>query len=168
MIPLEIDNPFWQFSLRVYGTPGVADECLDVQDKLDVDVNVVLYAAWLGAIRGIILQGSGLSRIEEAVSVWSTVVVRPLREVRRGLKAMPEAADLQVQALRKRVADTELYSEQIEQALLFRLADIIGRPGVGSDMALRANILSVLAWHGADCTAFPLLKLLAASNAARI
>jgi uncharacterized protein (TIGR02444 family) len=168
MIPLEIDNPFWQFSLRVYGTPGVAEECLDVQDKLGIDVNVLLYAAWLGAIRGVTLQEADLLRIEEAVSPWSANVVQPLRAVRRGMKTMPETADLQVQVLRKRVADAELFSEQVEQALLFRLAESIGRSGEISDQTARGNVVSVLVRHGADDAAFPLRNLLAASGAARI
>jgi uncharacterized protein (TIGR02444 family) len=166
MQPLEIDNPFWQFSLRVYGEPGVAEECLAVQDKLGADINVVLYAVWLGARRGIVLEQGDLARIDEVVAAWSANVVQSLREVRRDMKTMPEAADLQVQALRKRVADSELFSEQIEQALLFQLATSIGRAAAASDATARGNVLSVLARHGADATAFPLQKLLAAAGAA--
>lgn len=167
MMPLETDNPFWQFSLRVYGAPDVAEECLEVQDKLGADVNVVLYAIWLGAVCGRILDDGDLARIEDVVATWSTNVVQPLRNVRREIKTVHEASDSQMQELRKRVADTELFSEQIEQALLFRLTESIGRPGGASDAAAQENVSSVLARHGADVTTFPLSKLLAASTAAR-
>lgn len=168
MAPLEIDNPFWRFSLRVYGTPGVAAECLDLQDKLGLDVNVVLFAAWLGAIRDVALGQADLDRVEAAVKVWTADVVRPLRAVRRRLKSVPEIADPQVQALRKRVADTELFSEQVEQALLHELSGVIGHPAAATGEAVvRANVAAVLAAHGADDGAFPLPGLFAASMQAR-
>ena len=166
-MPLELDNPFWQFSLRVYGAPGVSEECLELQDKLGIDVNVMLYAVWLGAVRGIALKDDDLARIENVVAVWSANVVQPLRKVRRAMKAMPDIADPQIQALRKRVAETELFSEQIEQALLFQLSESFHRPEGAADTATRMNILTVLARHDADNTAFPLPNLIAASDAAR-
>jgi uncharacterized protein (TIGR02444 family) len=166
MAPLEIDNPFWRFSLRVYGTPGVADECLEVQDTIGVDVNVLLYVAWLGVTRGVALDDAHVRRIETAVAAWSTGVVQPLRSVRRGLKQSPDIANAEVQALRRRVASVELQSEQIEQAMLYRLADEIGPPVAEPDIAVRRNIAAVLASRGAEAGAFPLLKLIAAAGAA--
>src|SRR5690606_306589 len=115
-------------SLRVYAAPGVAEECLEVQDKLGIDVNVMLYAAWLGATRGIAFEQADMQRIDAAVGAWSSGVVQPLREVRRKLRRLPEISERNVQSLRKQVANVELFSEQLEQAMLYRLADDIGRP----------------------------------------
>lgn len=168
MVPLETDNPFWRFSLRVYDAPDVAAECLELQDKLGLDVNVVLFAVWLGAIRGIVLEPSDLDRIDAVVAVWFADVVQALRAVRRRLKLMPAIADREVQALRKQVAGTELHSEQIEQALLFRAADGIGRAApTPGEVAARANLAVVFGARGADRVAFPLHKLLGASMEAR-
>jgi uncharacterized protein (TIGR02444 family) len=162
MAALEIDNAFWRFSLRVYGAPGVAAECLELQDKLGLDVNVVLFAAWLGAEREIVLERSDLDRIEQAVAGWSGSVVLPLRSVRQTLKTIPEIAEPEVQALRKRVAETELFCEQIEQALLYRLAGEIGASASSSAGAARLNIELLLDRRGVSPDGFPLRKLLAA------
>ena len=159
MAPLEIDNAFWRFSLRVYGVPGVAAECLELQDKLGLDVNVVLFAAWLGAERGKVLDPSDLDCIEQALAGWSGDVVRPLRSVRQTLKTLPEIAEPEVQALRKRIAETELFCEQIEQAFLFRLAGEIGHPASSSAGAARMNIELLLDRRGIKLDAFPLPKL---------
>jgi uncharacterized protein (TIGR02444 family) len=164
MAPLEIDNAFWRFSLRVYGMPGVAAECLELQDKLGLDVNVVLFAAWLGAEWGRVLERYDLDRIEQAVARWSGDVVRPVRAVRQSLKALPEIADPEVQALRKRVAETELLCEQIEQAVLFRLAGEIDRSAPISAPAARLNIELLLDRRGIRPDAFPLHKLHAACH----
>jgi uncharacterized protein (TIGR02444 family) len=37
------DDPFWRFSLDLYGRPGVAPACLALQDEAGADVNLVLY-----------------------------------------------------------------------------------------------------------------------------
>jgi len=167
MAALEIDNPFWRFSLRVYASPGVAEECIEAQDKFGIDVNVVLYTAWLGATRGVILRDIDLQRIAATVESWSAGVVRPLRSVRRGLKQMPEIAVAEVQALRKRVADTELLAEQVEQAFLFRLTGEFGEPLSEPDGAAHKNVAAMLALYGADVDPIPLRRLLAAADVVR-
>ena len=164
MAALETDNPFWRFSLRVYAEPGVAEECLAAQDSLGVDVNVLLFAAWLGAERGIALDRTRLAQVEEAVAAWSDDVIKPLRAVRRRLKQMSEIEDPEVQALRKRVAQIELSAEQIEQALLYRLSGEFVR-AAGSAATMQSNITAVIAARGANRLAFPFASLLAACRA---
>ena len=44
---MPLDNAFWKFSLAVYAAPGVPEECLAVQERYGVDVNVLLFCAWL-------------------------------------------------------------------------------------------------------------------------
>src|SRR5690606_19845010 len=109
------------FSLRVYSAPGVQQECLEGQDKLGLDVNVLLFAVWLGAKRGVVLATADFLRIHAAAAEWSNEVVQPLRSVRDVLKESPRIADGNVQKLCKRVTEVELFAEQIEQALLYRL-----------------------------------------------
>ena len=42
-------NPFWDFSLASYSRDGVPESCLALQDDLNLDVNVLLYGAWLAS-----------------------------------------------------------------------------------------------------------------------
>jgi uncharacterized protein (TIGR02444 family) len=168
MPPLpDIDNPFWQFSLRVYAAPGVAPECLQLQERLDLDVNVVLFAAWLGLARGVALRADDLERISAAMAGWSGDVVKALRAVRKDLKPLAADPDSAVAALRKRVADAELFAEQIEQAQLYAMAgtfDATATPGLS---AARANITAVLAACGTGDDAFPLRGFWSACEAER-
>jgi uncharacterized protein (TIGR02444 family) len=104
-------NPFWDFSVRFYRRPGVAPACLELQDRLGVDVNILLFSIWT-ARRGIRLQGVTLASAVEFSRHWSGNVVSRLRAVRRFLKphGVPE--------LRGRVARLELDSERYEQQAL--------------------------------------------------
>lgn len=167
MPPLDIDNPFWRFSLRVYAAPGVAPECLQLQERLGLDVNVVLFAAWLGLARGITLRDADLERIAAAIAGWSGDVVKPLRSVRKALKPLAEGPDSAITALRKRVADAELVAEQIEQAQLHALAGTLGVPATPGLKAARANIAALLAACDTGDAAFPLPGFWSACEAER-
>jgi uncharacterized protein (TIGR02444 family) len=154
-IGLQGDNPFWRFSLAVYGKPGVADECLALQRRLGTDVNVLLFCAWAGAARGALLSGGDVAEIAELAQPWHDAVVRPLRAVRNGVKAMPEFEHAEVQMLRKEILAAELHAEQVEQALLFARAV---RPWPRDDSPrreiIRANVQKVVA-HDARGAALP-------------
>ena len=51
-------SPFWRFSVKFYGEPGVAQACIDLQDQVGVDVNV-LFAEVHRHIRVAIVRGNG-------------------------------------------------------------------------------------------------------------
>lgn len=145
------DNPFWQFSTRVYAAPEVAPECIELQDRNGIDVNVLLFAAWLGADRRTALAAQDIERITKAIKDWSDNVVTPLRATRRKLKLMSEMTLPAVQALRSRIAEVELAAEQLEQAFLYALAADIGRPMPGNrQRAIEGNVAAVLNWYGVD------------------
>jgi uncharacterized protein (TIGR02444 family) len=138
---LHCDNPFWRFSLAVYAMPGVAPECLALQDAQGVDVNLLLFCTWLGCEKRIVLTQADLATIESAVQSWRDAVILPIRAVRRDIKARPDAAQDDVAALRQDVAALELRAEQIEQAMLFRLVSALGEPAATpGEIAIRHNI----------------------------
>ena len=44
-------SPFWQFSLRFYRMPQVADACIELQERAGVDVNLLLFLLWQASQR---------------------------------------------------------------------------------------------------------------------
>jgi uncharacterized protein (TIGR02444 family) len=139
---LETDNPFWRFSLAVYAAPGVAAECLAVQDTRGVDVNVLLFCAWLGT-RKIVVTTDDLAATEARVRPWREAAVQPLRAARRGIKTLPDATDNEIAALRKEAAALELRAEQIEQAMLYGIA-LGGAATTTAGDAIRLNLSALL------------------------
>jgi uncharacterized protein (TIGR02444 family) len=107
-------NPFWAYSLRLYRRPGVAPACLVLQDRVGLDVNVLLFCLWT-ASRGLVLTPRTVAAAVDVSAMWSANVVRPLRGVRRFLKPM------QLPAFRGEIARAELAAEKLEQMLLFGL-----------------------------------------------
>ena len=77
-----------------------------------------------------------------------------LRSARRDIKAMPDAAQDDIAALRKDVAALELRAEQIGQAMLYRLVPTLGEPAASPPRsAIRHNIAVLLARARKDCSA---------------
>ena len=68
-----------RFALALYRSSNVSPACLTLQDRLDVDVNLVLYAAFVGAVRAQVLTEAHLNSARGVVDEWHREVVRPLR-----------------------------------------------------------------------------------------
>ena len=118
-----LPHPFWNFSLELYAGDGVAEACLDLQERRGCDVNILLFCCWLGASGRPTLTADRLRTILKASDAWQAEIVRPLRAVRRLLKdrPWPEAMPETVDAVRRRVADAELAAEHAEQLKLASL-----------------------------------------------
>jgi uncharacterized protein (TIGR02444 family) len=152
-----LDNPLWFYAVALYGRPGVADELITLQDEFGIDVAMILFCGWLGQQRGIRMTPDHLAQARRAAEDWHQRVVRPLRAMRRLLKA--EMADMPAAALRTGVKANELLSEQIELAALADLsANWLGGPG--SARLARANIALALDTAGApqDLVQVPALQ----------
>jgi uncharacterized protein (TIGR02444 family) len=130
----------WRFSLALYARPGVAEALIALQDRAGCDVNLVLFALWLGAARGHRLDRAGLVAAETAIAPIGRDIVVPLRQLRRHLKTEP-AADLQ--DLRRRLLALELAAERHVQ---YRLAATASAALSGTDRceAAEANLALAL------------------------
>ncbi len=122
-------NPFWNYSIELYGRPGVEAACLELQRRHSLDVNLVLLCCWAAA-RGVELDRVVLSEAGSALAAWQAEVVRPLRAVRSRLKAELAASDPEsiaalwpaiAAAIRERALALEIDGEHLAQLWLARL-----------------------------------------------
>jgi uncharacterized protein (TIGR02444 family) len=132
--PLDYDNAFWRFSLAVYGRPGVAKECLALQDAHGIDVNILLFCAWLGT-QSIPLKREDIEAVSQAVAGWHDDIVRPLRTVRQRLKDFTDG-----EKLRAGIKDAEIKAEQIEQAMLFAFSRRLQRGDAAQGDCVAGNV----------------------------
>jgi len=121
----EAGNPFWEFSLGVYGREDVAAACLALQDRHGVDVNLLLYCAWAGQI----LSAAEIARLVAATRSWQADVIGPLRAVRRHLKSVRAAPE----HLRARIKTAELEAEAVEQQMLYDALALDAGQGTPAD-----------------------------------
>ncbi len=120
-MPAPARNPFWDFSLAVWGREAVEAACLALQLRHGIDVNILLFCGWAGR-RGRALDAADLGRLIEAARPWREATVLPLRALRTWLKSQtvtPAGAPAgAAAALRERIKASELEAEAIQQALL--------------------------------------------------
>lgn len=127
----------------MYGRPGVEAACLGLQDRLQLDVNLLLLCCWAGA-EGRRLSEDEMAQAVAAVAGWQEQIVRPLRAARRRLKSgYPGMPAETVETLRRRLAELELECERAEQT---RLAEILPErePADPSAAAAIANLEAYL------------------------
>jgi uncharacterized protein (TIGR02444 family) len=167
----DLETPFWTFSLAVYGTDGVAEECLSLQERLGLDVNLLLFAAYLGAVEGLRLDAHTIELAQSAVGEWHGDIVRCLRQARQALK-VPSAdtsdpLDGASAMLRTCVKAAELEAERIEQAMLWRWLRANAHDLQHDGSALTPNLRQVLALYGDADAPSPHLIEAAIAYAAR-
>jgi uncharacterized protein (TIGR02444 family) len=113
------DEAFWCFSLAFYERPGVADALIALQDRDGFDVNLILFALWLGISGRGRLGGNALVASKRVAGTLRSEIVEPLRNLRRKLRHHPDG---DVQRLRERVKELEIAGEKLVQERLARLA----------------------------------------------
>lgn len=148
----ERGNSLWDFSWRVYHEPGVAEACLELQDRRGLDVNLLLACCWAGS-RGHALSAAEMDRLTAAVAPWQEQVVRPLRGVRRWLKDQDAASPDSAESLRQAIKGHELDAERLEQDILHAALAAPGGgaadPGEPDPRAAVHNLLRYL--HAVGC-----------------
>ncbi len=141
----EAHNPFWDFSLAVWGREAVEPACLALQARHGIDVNLLLFCGWTGR-RGRALDAADLARLIEAVRPWREATVLPLRKLRIWLKDQSVAPAAAAEALRVRIKASELESESIEQMLLTAAMPV--PEGQGGPALTAANLCAYFAALG--------------------
>ena len=131
------ETPFWQFSGIVYARPGVAEACLDLQDRHGIDVNLLLFCAWAGA-QGRRLDGGDLGLLRSVSRPWHDEVVAPLRTARRWLKQQSAVPEDLGETFREEVKTLELQAEMLEQLVLYQEIEIDA--GESDSAAVAANL----------------------------
>src|SRR5262245_19659619 len=138
---LDLDAPHWQFALAIYSRPGVADVCLMLQDRIGLDVNILLFATYATIQCSWVVTSQDIQAMDAAVQAWRTEAIIPLRVLRRRLKLPLGAIEGEyAEVLRSKVKQTELLAEQIEWAMLAQWLDHRS----GNRVAEKADLAEVL------------------------
>ena len=114
---LSDNEALWRFSLAFYARPGVSEALIALQDRAGCDVNLMLFALWLGVSGRSPLTKEELAIAGRIVRPISADIVEPLRALRLKLSSDPDA---DVQRLREGIKALELAAEKVVQDRLGR------------------------------------------------
>jgi len=122
----------WRFAVAVYSQPGVSERCLALQDEQGVDVNILLFAAWLGAERGEALGEAPARHLIAETAQWREEIVQAMRIMRRRLKQERQARP-DLDPVYQSMKAVELEAEKAEQRMLTELLGRLDRAAARSD-----------------------------------
>lgn len=137
---------FWDFSVRVYKRPGVAPACLALQDRLGLDVNLVLYCLYWAACGRPALDPGTLRLVIDRALPWQDEVVRPIRAARRRAKIETSTlSSSETASFYGHVLEVELKAEKAEQLIIARTAvealrDTTAKPDQPEAEVMRLNL----------------------------
>ena len=126
-------SDLWTWAVTAYEAPGVAEACLSLQDHNEQNVPLLLWAAWV-AVTGRRPDEETIEAACDAARAYDTVVVAPLRAVRRTLKApIPDVDNDHREALRQQVKALEL---DAERRLMLELEELAPPPSGAARRAI--------------------------------
>lgn len=158
----ETTDPFWTFTLAFYGRPGVSPACIALQDRHGCDVNLVLYACWVGLSGRGRLAAADLDRAEATNTPWRNAVIEKLRAARRALREEDRRGP--ILELYEAAKAAELAAERIAQQRLQRLAPADPFRAAGERAGdAGANLALYLGDRNAEETAAPIFAAIRAA-----
>ncbi len=107
------DNPFWRFAVKTYCSEGVSEILLQVQDQFSVDVNMILYSAWL-ASENRSLTSKHASEVENSIELWRNEVIAPIRNLRVSLRSIVGA-----ELIRDDIKKIEIHAEKEQIKIMY-------------------------------------------------
>ena len=84
---LSDSGALWRFSVAFYARPGVSEALIALQDRARCDVNLMLFALWLGASGRSRLTNEELEIADRIARPIRADIVEPLRALRRDRKS---------------------------------------------------------------------------------
>lgn len=140
------------FAVRVYGDDGVQRACLDAQDTLAMDVNLLLWGAW-SAVRGEALDAQAIADAVSRCQTHREQQVLPLRERRRALADRPAEAAAYEEA---KAAELEAEFRQLSMLEAQKRSPGIQSGTAGPDL-LAFNLRAMREYHSLDESALDAL-----------
>jgi uncharacterized protein (TIGR02444 family) len=106
-------NQCWDFVVEFYAKPGISQACLQLQDRLGVDVSFLLTLLFYAKHHNLDLSVEEIASLDRRISAWRDEVVIPLRRLRRHVKAS-NLLNSSTEAFYRRIKADELLAEQLE------------------------------------------------------
>jgi uncharacterized protein (TIGR02444 family) len=102
-----------EFALAFYADKQVAGQLLAWQDRLGADVNVLIYAIWLGVAKSAVAGDRTIGEADDAIADWRGSVILPLRGVRKALAGFQDTDGEAAAAIRESVKRIEIEAELV-------------------------------------------------------
>lgn len=108
-----MNEPCWDFVVELYAKPGISQACLELQDRLGIDVSFLLTVLFYAKHRGIDFSVEKIASLDRSISAWRDEVILPLRQLRRCVK-VSGLLNSSTEEFYRRIKADELLAERLE------------------------------------------------------
>ena len=143
---------FWEYSVDYYGRDGASDFLLSLQDRHDLDVNLILLALWTGAEMGILLKKKHFAILDTKAHGWRDNIIRPLRSSRQAIKSFTSMNIGLADNIYQKIKSAELDAEHVAQTVLSGSLSSLPETSNTSDYcyAATSNLASYFCYAGVE------------------
>ncbi len=113
----------WNDIVGWYSLPGTEQACLALQDEYGFDVTLGLGLLWLAVSGHGAVRDSALEDVVRTTGAWTSQVLKPLRQARRGIKPWLPRLGEEAVSLHADLLDRELACERQGLAMLLQALD---------------------------------------------
>ena len=139
------NSEFWNYSTQIWTLPGLEAICLELQNKHDTNVNILLYCCWLGDKR-LCLNDDDLQMLLDTTKPWQTII-QPLRDSRKMMKqsllAMPSKM---IDQTLNNINEMELNAEHMEQLALEKILNLSHVSPCSSQSDVECSLINLVAY----------------------
>ena len=143
---------FWVYSVNYYGRDGASDSLLSLQNRHDLDINLILLALWTGAEMGILLKKEHFAILDAKAYEWRNNIIKPLRSSRQAIKSFTSMNIGLADDIYQKIKSAELDAEHVAQTFLAGSLSSLPETTTTSDYchAATSNLASYFAYAGVD------------------
>jgi uncharacterized protein (TIGR02444 family) len=142
----------WDFVVELYAKPGVSQACLELQDRLGVDVSFLLTVLFYARHRSIDFSMEEIASLDRSISAWRNQVLIPLRQLRRSVKAS-DLLNSPTDEFYQRIKADELLAEQLEVSALEQQLEQMAVKRSAAE--LKRDLIEHIVKHFADASPQP-------------
>lgn len=136
---MQLQNPLWDYALKLYASDVVQVLCLRLQNEQGLSVNRLLYAGWLTQQH--CLLDASLLECSRACH-WQQQITSPLRAIRYQVREAKQN-EPHLASLYRVLREAELEAERIELAHLYSLRRRRDDVGLPSSHLMERNLREV-------------------------
>jgi len=116
---------FQSFFEKIYSNPETEDACLCLQDKYNININVLLFCCWSAIQNHPYLEQSDIQTIMTRITPWNQSVIKALRDLRLSIPNF--YINDKLSSLYNLVLKNELFAIKAEQALIMQMTQHLKR-----------------------------------------
>lgn len=145
-----IQKSFWNFSMQLYDNPSIDEACSILQDRYQLNINLVFFCCWLANENFRTLTPEEFESLIKRITPWNRRVIFGLAVLLRLAKRLRSRKAFQQMndflPVEKEILDNKRYADKIEQSLMIPLVHSIEKQPIADPNKMNLALTNVFGY----------------------